>query len=129
MNKALLIGRLVAQPELNKTANDKAYVRGTLAVNRRFKNEAGQREADFISLIIWGKTAENFASYAKKGSLLSIEAEIRTRTFVDQKNQTRYVTELLVLAYHLLESRATLSKRENSQQTEAFILEGEELPF
>lgn len=80
----------MAQPEFNKAANDKAYV-GALAVNRRFKNEAGQREADFINLIIWGKTAENFASYAKKESLLSIEAEIRIRKFVDQKNQTRYV--------------------------------------
>lgn len=66
MNKTMLIGRLTSAPEISKTTNDKSYVRVTLAVNRRFKNEKGEREADFISIIIWGKSAETLVSYAKE---------------------------------------------------------------
>ncbi len=95
MNKTMLIGRLTSAPEISKTTNDKSYVRVTLAVNRRFKNEKGEREADFISIIIWGKSAETLVSYAKKGSLISIEGEIRTRNYTDKQNQKHYVTENL----------------------------------
>ena len=129
MNKSLIIGRMVASPELAKTANDKCYARSTVAVNRRFKNEKGEREADFIPMIIWGKSAETFVSYAKKGALLSLEGEIRTRHFTDKQNQTRYVTELLVLSYEMLESKSTLAKRANHVDHEDLMLEGEELPF
>ncbi len=66
MNKTMLIGRLTSAPEISKTTNDKSYVRVTLAVNRRFKNEKGEREADFISIIIWGKSAETLVSYEEK---------------------------------------------------------------
>ena len=69
MNKTMLIGRLTNAPEISKTTNNKSYVRVTLAVNRRFKNEKGEREADFISIIIWGKSAETLVSYAKKGKI------------------------------------------------------------
>ena len=101
----------------------------TLAVNRRFKNEKGEREADFISIIIWGKSAETLVSYAKKGSLISIEGEIRTRNYTDKQNQKHYVTEILGLSYDLLESRATIALRESAIKTEETLLDAEELPF
>lgn len=129
MNKTMLIGRLTSAPEISKTTNDKSYVRVTLAVNRRFKNEKGEREVDFISIIIWGKSAENLVSYAKKGSLISIEGEIRTRNYTDKQNQKHYVTEILGLSYDLLESRATIALRESAIKTEETLLDAEELPF
>ncbi|MEY8514100.1 single-stranded DNA-binding protein [Lactococcus taiwanensis] len=129
MNKTMLIGRLTQNPEVTKTTNDKTYVRTTLAVNRRFKNEDGGRDADFIGIILWGKTAETLASYAKKGALISVEGEIRTHSYMDKQNQKRYMTEVLALNYDLLESRATIALRENSAHTEKLMLEGEELPF
>ncbi|MBK5075617.1 single-stranded DNA-binding protein [Lactococcus lactis] len=129
MNKTMLIGRLTSAPKISKTTNDKSYVRVTLAVNRRFKNEKGEREADFISIIIWGKSAETFVSYAKKGSLISIEGEIRTRNYTDKQNQKHYVTEILGLSYDLLESRATIALRESAIKTEETLLDAEELPF
>ncbi len=101
----------------------------TLAVNRRFKNEKGEGEADFISIIIWGKSAETLVSYAKKGSLISIEGEIRTRNYTDKQNQKHYVTEILGLSYDLLESRATIALRESAIKTEETLLDAEELPF
>lgn len=129
MNKIMLIGRLTSASEISKTTNDKSYVRVTLAVNRRFKNEKGEREADFISIIIWGKSAETLVSYAKKGSLISIEGEIRTRNYTDKQNQKHYVTEILGLSYDLLESRATIALRESAIKTEETLLDAEELPF
>lgn len=129
MNKTMLIGRLTSASEISKTTNDKSYVRVTLAVNRRFKNEKGEGEADFISIIIWGKSAETLVSYAKKGSLISIEGEIRTRNYTDKQNQKHYVTEILGLSYDLLESRATIALRESAIKTEETLLDAEELPF
>ena len=129
MNKTMLIGRLTSASEISKTTNDKSYVRVTVAVNRRFKNEKGEREADFISIIIWGKSAETLVSYAKKGSLISIEGEIRTRNYTDKQNQKHYVTEILGLSYDLLESRATIALRESAIKTEETLLDAEELPF
>ena len=129
MNKTMLIGRLTSASEISKTTNDKSYVRVTLAVNRRFKNEKGEREADFISIIIWGKSAETLVSYAKKGSLISIEGEIRTRNYTDKQNQKHYVTEILGLSYDLLESRATIALRESAIKTGETLLDAEELPF
>ena len=80
-NKVILIGRLVNTPELNKTANDKSVARATLAVNRRYKGQNGEREADFVNVVVWGKLAETLASYASKGSLISLDGELRTRRY------------------------------------------------
>lgn len=131
MNLTMLIGRLVAQPELIKTPKDKSLVRSTIAVNRRYKNAEGQREADFISLVFWNKLAENFVSYGKKGSLIAIEGEIRSRSYIDKDEQKRYVTEIVVSNYELLESRATLALREKSRPLDAekMSFDAEELPF
>ena len=124
MNKTMLIGRLTNAPEISKTTNNKSYVRVTLAVNRRFKNEKGEREAD-----LWGKSAETFVSYAKKGSLISVEGEIRTRNYTDKNEQKHCITEILGLSYDLLESRATLALRESAVNFEELLLEADELPF
>lgn len=129
MNKTMLIGRLTSTPEISKTSNDKSFVRATLAVNRRFKNDKGERDADFISLVFWGRTAENFVSYAKKGTLISVEGEVRTRNYTDKQNQKRYVTEILALNYDLLESKATVAMRNNRMDAENMELEAEDLPF
>ena len=93
-NKVIMIGRLTVQPELVTTPNDKSVTRVTLAVNRRFKSQNGERDADFISLVVWGRLAETLASYAGKGSLISVDGELRTRKY-DKNGQTQYVTEVL----------------------------------
>lgn len=130
MNKSLLIGRLTSAPELKKTATDKSVLRVTLAVNRQFKNADGEREADFITIVVWGKPAELFASYAKKGSLISVEGELRTRRYDDKAGTTHYVSEVLCHQFNLLESRAAVALRENQvDSAEDVALEAEELPF
>lgn len=129
-NKVILIGRLVNTPELNKTANDKSVARATLAVNRRYKGQNGEREADFVNVVVWGKLAETLASYASKGSLISLDGELRTRRY-EKDNVTHYVTEVLCNSFQLLESRAQRALRENNAGADLadLLLEEEELPF
>ena len=80
-NKVIVIGRLTATPELNKTANEKSVARATVAVNRPYKSQSGEREADFVNVVVWGRLAETLASYASKGSLISLDGELRTRRY------------------------------------------------
>ena len=129
-NKVILIGRIVATPELHKTNNDKSVTRATIAINRRFKDQNGDREADFINIVVWGKLAETLASYASKGSLISVDGELRTRKF-EKNGQINYVTEVLATSFQLLESRAQRAMRENNagQDLADLVLEEEELPF
>lgn len=129
-NKIILIGRIVATPELHKTNNDKSVSRATIAVNRRYKDQNGEREADFINIVVWGKLAETLASYGSKGSLISVDGELRTRRF-EKNGQTNYVTEVLCTGFQLLESRAQRAMRENNagQDLADLVLEEEELPF
>lgn len=129
-NKVILIGRLVNTPEVNKTANDKSVVRATLAINRRYKGQNGEREADFVNVVVWGKLAETLASYATKGSLISLDGELRTRRY-EKDGVTHYVTEVLCNGFQLLESRAQRALRENNTGKDLadLVLEEEELPF
>ena len=129
-NKVILIGRLVNTPEVNKTANDKSVVRATLAINRRYKGQNGEREADFVNVVVWGKLAETLASYATKGSLISLDGELRTRRY-EKDGVTHYVTEVLCNGFQLLESRAQRALRENNAGADLadLLLEEEELPF
>ena len=129
-NKVILIGRLVNTPELNKTANDKSVARATLAVNRRYKGQNGEREADFVNVVVWGKLAETLASYATKGSLISLDGELRPRRY-EKDGVTHYVTEVLCNGFQLLESRAQRALRENNAGADLadLLLEEEELPF
>lgn len=111
LNRAILTGRLTRDPELRYTASGTAVVQATIAVDRQFKNQQGEREADFINLVIWRKAAENFANFTHKGSLVGIDGRIQTRTYENKQGQRVYVTEINVDSFSLLEPR-----QENNQQ-------------
>ena len=125
-----LIGRLTATPEMVKTPNDKSVTRVTLAVNRRFKRQDGEREADFINIVVWGRLAETLASYGSKGSLITVDGELRTRKY-EKDGKKHYITEVLASSFQLLESRAQRAMRENNTGADLadLVLEEEELPF
>lgn len=129
-NKVILIGRLTATPEMVKTASDRSFTRVTVAVNRRYKTQNGEREADFLNVIFWGKLAETLVSYGSKGSLISIDGELRTRKY-EKDGSNHHVTEILGQSFQLLESRAQRAMRENNANDNLadVILEEEELPF
>lgn len=94
MNKILLIGRLVRDPELKYTPNGKAVCTFTLAVNREFKRE-GEQEADFINIVVWNKSGENCAKYLGKGRQAAIEGRLQIRTYDGDDGKKRWVTEVV----------------------------------
>ena len=96
MNKAILIGNLAADPEFRTTPNGISYVSFRIACQRRYANQQGVREADFISCCAWRQTAEFIHKYFIKGNKIAIEGSIQTRSYDAQDGSKRYVTEVLV---------------------------------
>ena len=95
MNKVVLIGRLTRDPELRYTGSNTAVATFSLAVNRNFSNQQGEREADFINIVVWRKQAENVKNYLTQGSQVAVEGRIQTRSYDDNNGQKRYVTEVV----------------------------------
>lgn len=118
INNVTLVGRLTKDPDLRYTSSGKAVGGFTLAVNRRFTNQAGQREADYIQCVIWGKTAETLANYAKKGSLIGIVGRLQSRSYENKEQQRVYVTEVVVETFQLLEPRTVNEQRQSNQQND-----------
>lgn len=95
MNRIIILGRLTKDPEIRYTHTGKAVADFTLAVNRPFKNEEGQQDADFISVVLWGKTAETVGNYVHKGQRLLVEGRLQIRTYTAKDGSTRWVTEVI----------------------------------
>ena len=112
MNKVMLTGRLVKDPELRRTNTDIPVVQFTLAVNRQFANREGERQADFINCVIWRQQAETFAKYLRKGSLIAVEGQIQTRSYDDPSGAKRYITEVVTDRFEFLETKGTSQNRE-----------------
>ena len=115
MNKVVLIGRLTKEPELKfAQGTGTAIATFTLAVNRRFKKE-GQPEADFIPIVVFGKTAEATANYSAKGKLISIAGHIQTRNYEGKDGKKRYVTEVIADEVDFLEwSSSKVETKDNT---------------
>lgn len=96
MNKAILVGRLTKDTEIKETSNNSKLCQFTIAVDRRFKDKDGNRQADFISCLAWGKNAEFINKYFHKGSRIGIVGNIQTRSYADKDGKTVYVTEVVV---------------------------------
>lgn len=113
MNKAILMGRLTKDPETRYTQSTNTQVTSfTLAVNRRFAKEGEERQADFINIVAWGKTAEFCSKYFKKGRQVGVIGRIQTRTWEDDKNVKHYVTEVIAEEVYFADS-----KKEDSNTT------------
>lgn len=105
MNTVQLIGRLTKDIDLKFTSSGTAVGTFTLAVNRAFTNESGEREADFLNCVIWRKSAETLAGQVKKGSQLGVVGRLQTRNYENQQGQKVYVTEVVISNYTLIGSR------------------------
>lgn len=105
INRIVLVGRLTKDPELKYTPSGVAMARFTLAVNRTFSNQQGEREADFINCLVWRKQAENTANYLKKGSLAGVEGRIQTGSYEGQDGKRVYTTDVVADSVQFLEPR------------------------
>ncbi|MGG0716185.1 single-stranded DNA-binding protein [Robertmurraya massiliosenegalensis] len=104
INQVTLVGRLTRDPELRVTPEGNSVVNVTLAVNRNFRNQKGEIDADFVQCTIWRKNAENLSLYCKKGALIGITGRIQTRTYESQDGR-KYVTEVIAESVRFLDSR------------------------
>lgn len=105
INRTILTGRLTDDIDLRYTPSGSAVGNFRLAVNRRFTNQNGEREADFINCVVWKKTAENLANFTHKGTLIGVDGRIQTRTYDDKDGKKVYITEVVVEQFALLEPR------------------------
>lgn len=105
MNRVVLVGRLTKDPDLRYTPNGVPVATFTLAVNRTFSNQQGEKEADFINCVIWRRPAENVANFLKKGSLAGVDGRIQTRTYEGQDGKRVYVTEVVADSVQFLEPK------------------------
>ena len=155
INRVVLIGRLTANPELRYTANNTAVTSFTLAVDRNFKNENGNKEADFINVVAWNKKAELIHQYLKKGDRVGIGGRLQVRKYQNERGENRYVTEVVADEVEFLNSKKsgldekspvksednrTLEEKVNSnkpyeefardhQEEFNYVDDGEEYPF
>jgi len=115
INKVILVGRITKDPELKSTQSNINFVNFTIAVNRQFTDQSGERQADFIQCIVWRRQAENLARFIKKGALLGVEGRIQTRTY-EADNGTRYITEVVCDSVQFLENKGEQSPTDYMEQ-------------
>jgi single-strand DNA-binding protein len=101
LNTAILMGRLVKDPEMRSTQSGTPVCSFTLAVNRRGKDDG----TDFLDIVAWSKTAEFVSKYFQKGQLVAVKGRIQTRTWEDQNNNKRKSTEIVAEEVHFAESK------------------------
>ena len=106
MNKVILVGNLTKDPELITTNTVVSMCRFTVAVQRRFTSSDGNRETDFIPVVVWRAQADNCYKYLKKGSRAGVSGSIQTRNYEGQDGQKRYVTEVVADEVEFLTTRA-----------------------
>ncbi|WP_297818745.1 single-stranded DNA-binding protein [uncultured Lactobacillus sp.] len=95
INNVTLEGRLTKHPQLNTTGSGKSVVQFTIAVERSYKNPNGDRDADFINIVAWGKTAEFVNNFFNKGNGINLLGSIQTRTYDNQNGEKVWVTEVV----------------------------------
>ena len=129
MNKVVLIGRLTKDPELKYTPGQgTAVTTVTIAVDRQ-KTKDGKKEADFIPVVIWGKSAENTATYSGKGKLIGIAGRIQTRSYEHKDGYKVYVTEVVAEEVQFLEWGEKPQGNSNSDYSDMEPIEDSDIPF
>lgn len=114
LNTAILMGRLVANPELRHTPNDISVTTFTLAVNRSYAKSGADRQTDFIDIVAWRSTAEFVCRYFRKGQLVAVEGSIQTRTYQDKDGNKRRAFEVVADNVHFAESKKDSSDSQDS---------------
>ena len=133
MNNVILCGNLTKDVELSTTNNGTSVGKLTLAVQRSFPNQDGEYEADFITIIVWNKTAENCAKYLKKGRKALVEGELHIRSYEADDGSKRYVTEVVANKVEFVGSKSTNSEDEATSPQDPSLtpidVDDDSLPF
>ncbi len=128
MNKVILMGRLTKDPEVRYTQTTNTMVTSfTLAVNRRFVKQGEERQADFINIVAWNKTAEFVSKYFSKGQQVGVIGRIQTRNYDDEQGVKHYITE--VIAEEVYFAGEKKEKAQNDSTDDFEITNSDDLPF
>ena len=117
LNRVVLVGRMTRDPELRRTGTGAAVANFTLAMNRNFTTQSGERQTDFIPCVVWNKAAENTARYCSKGSLVGVEGRLQSRQYENQDGRRVTVIEVICDSVQFLETRQMASTRQASMPT------------
>jgi len=115
LNRAVLVGRLTKDVDLRYTQSGRAVANFTLAVNRPFRNQNGENEADFINMTAWNKTAENLANYMSKGSQIGVDGRIQSGSYENNEGQRIFTTEVVADQIAFLETKNSNGASGNQQ--------------
>ena len=137
MNKVIISGRLTRDPEVRYTTSEKVVCQFTLAVDRPFTNQDGQREADFINIVVWGKIAELCGNSLAKGHRALVEGRLQLRSYDAKDGSKRYVTEVVANSVEFLERKGYTPGNGSANSAQPSPMEGfgsadfgdEEIPF
>jgi len=127
MNKAFLIGRLTRDPELRYSSNNAPIVNFTIAIDRQYTNNEGQRDTDFINIVAFQKQAENISKYVSKGSLVAVDGRIQTRNYEDKDGKRVYVTEVVADRVQFLDTKNSNSNREKADDVSPADFQNEDV--
>lgn len=116
INRVVLVGRLTKDPEFRTTPNGVNVANFTLAVNRTFTNSQGEREADFINVVVFRKQAENVNNYLSKGQSAGVDGRMQSRSYENQEGKRIFVTEVVADSVQFLEPKSQ-SKGQSQQQS------------
>jgi len=110
LNRVILMGRLVADPELRHTASNVAVTTFRIAVDRNYTPKGAERQTDFINIVTWRNTAEFVSRYFRKGQLVALEGSIQTRNYTDNQGNNRTAFEVVADQVYFAESRSSSSQ-------------------
>lgn len=127
INRVVLVGRLTKNPEFRTTSNDVNVATFTLAVNRTFTNANGEREADFINVVVFRRQAENVNNYLSKGQLAGVDGRIQSRSYENQEGKRVYVIEVVADSVQFLEPKN--NNQQNNQPQQRAQAPAENNPF
>ncbi|MGL5150178.1 MAG: single-stranded DNA-binding protein [Clostridium sp.] len=118
MNKIVLLGRLIKDPEMRFVENsDKYYTKFLIAVERNFKSADGTRKSDIIPVTMWGKKAEVICKYMKKGSCISLSGRLRTGNYEDKDGNKKYIAEVVGDDFKFIGERKSEKQEEIEQNS------------
>jgi len=126
LNRIVLIGRLTKDPALTYTPNGVAVAKFTLAVDRMRSNAQGERETDFIPIVVWQKQAENCANYLAKGSLAAVDGRLQIRTYDGKDGQKHWATEVIAESVRFLDKKKDAAPAAQTQSAQSL---GNEIGF
>ena len=130
INRIVLIGRLTADPELRQTPNGVSVTTFTLAVDRSFTKQNGEKETDFIRIVTWRGLAENCANYLKKGRLAAVDGRLQIRSYENKEGRRMTIAEVVADNVRFLESKGKHHSQPNlNDQEETIDISDDELPF